>query len=126
VEESIWKEGVRKDASTKGLGPCYRVKGGICAKKGEDLLIVKRRERRDTNICGGSVKERVHPIFQVTPNITSTFCGKKGWYTKNGARLSAHKSVDNKEWISLTPHHKHIRWSRKEKGVYEAGSKVGI
>ena len=56
VEESIQKEGVGKDASVKGLGSCYRVKRGICAEKGESLLIVKRGERRGTSICGGSVK----------------------------------------------------------------------
>ena len=37
-----------------------------------------------------------------------------------------HKSVDNKEWVSLTSHCGHTGWGRKEKGVYEAGPEVGI
>jgi len=77
VEESIWKEEVRKDTSAKGLGSCYRVKREICAEEGKDLLIVKKGERRDTSICRGSVKKRIHLTFQVIPNVTSTFCGKK-------------------------------------------------
>ena len=45
MEESIWKERVEKDASVKGLGLCYRVKGRICTKKEEGLLIVERGVR---------------------------------------------------------------------------------
>jgi len=60
VEESIWKERVEKDASAKGLESCYRVKGGICTKKGEDLLVVKRGKRRGASICGGLVEKGIH------------------------------------------------------------------
>jgi len=60
VKESIWKERVRKDTSVKGLRSCYRVKGGIYTKKGEGLLVVKRRKRRDTSICRGSVEKGIH------------------------------------------------------------------
>ena len=45
---------------------------------------------------------------------------------KNGAGLSTYKSVDNKEWVSFTPHHRYTGWSRKEEGVHKAGPKVGI
>jgi len=60
VEEGIWKERLRKDASVKGLGSCYRVKGGIYAKKGKSVFAVKGRERRNTSICRGPIKKRVH------------------------------------------------------------------
>jgi len=60
VEEGIWKERLRKDASAKGLGSCYRVKGGIYAKKGESVFAIKRKERRSTGICRGPIKKRVH------------------------------------------------------------------
>jgi len=80
----------------KGLGPCYRIKRGICTKKGESLLIVKRGKRRGTSICGELIKKRVYLIFQAIPNVTSIFHGKKGWHMKNGTRLLVHKSVDNK------------------------------
>ena len=54
VEESIWKGRVRANASAKGLGPCNWVKGGICAKKGKSICIVKRRVRGSVGVCGGS------------------------------------------------------------------------
>ena len=40
VEESIQKKEVEKNASVKGLGLCYRIKGRICTKKGKSLLVV--------------------------------------------------------------------------------------
>ena len=54
IEESIWKDRVRANASAKGLEPCNWVKEGICAKKGESVYIVKRKVRGSTGICGGS------------------------------------------------------------------------
>jgi len=45
---------------------------------------------------------------------------------ENGARLPIHKSVDNKEWVFFTPHHRYTRWSKKEEGVHKAGPEVGI
>ena len=63
MEKSIWKERVRKNASAKGLGLCNRVKRGVCAKKGEGVFIVERRERGDIGICGGPTKKRVYSTF---------------------------------------------------------------
>ena len=48
MEESIWKKGVGKDASTKDLGPCHRIKGGIYTKKGEGILTIKKGKRGST------------------------------------------------------------------------------
>jgi len=45
---------------------------------------------------------------------------------ENGTRLLIHKPVDNKEWVSLISHCRYTGWSRKEKGVHEAGSEIGI
>jgi len=45
---------------------------------------------------------------------------------KNGTRLSIHKPVDNKKWISITPHYRYIGWSRKEKSVYKVEPEIGI
>ena len=126
VEKSIQEKGVGEDASTKGLGPRHRIERRVYAKEEEGIFTVERRKGRGTSICGGSIKERIHLTLQVTPNITSTLCGKKGWHTEDGTRLSICKPVDNKEWIPLTPHHRYIGWSGKEKGVYEAGSKMEI
>ena len=94
--EGIWKKKVRKNASVKDLGPCHRIER-IHAKKEKGILIIEGRKGRSTSICGGSVKERIYPTFQVIPNITSTLCGKKGWHTKNSAGLLTHKPVNNKE-----------------------------
>ena len=75
VKESIWKEGVRKDASIKDLGSHYRVEEGIYAKKGKSIFAIKERERGSTGICRRLIKKRVYLTLQVTPDITSTFCG---------------------------------------------------
>jgi len=78
VEESIWKKGVRKDAGAKDLGLCHRAKKRVYTKKGEDILTIERRKRGSTEICRRPIEERIHPTLQITPNITSTLCGKKG------------------------------------------------
>ena len=126
IEEGIRSKGVREDASAKNMGPRYRIKGGVHTEKEKGIFIVKGRKGRGANIRGGSIEERVHLSFQITPNVTSTLCGKKGWHMENGTRLSTCKLVDSKEWVPLTLHHRHIQWSRKEKGVHKAGPEVGI
>jgi len=126
VEESIWKKEVEKDAGTKDLGLYHRIKGGIYTKKGESILTIKRGKRGSTDVCGRPVEEEIYPAFQVTPDITSTLCGEKGWHMENGTRLLTHKLVDNKKWIPFTPHCRYIGWSRKEKGVYEVGFEIRI
>jgi len=61
----------------KGLGSYYRVEGGIHAKKGKSVFIIKGRERGNTGIYRGPIKKRVHLTLQVILDITSTFCDKK-------------------------------------------------
>ena len=124
--EGIWKKKVRKNASVKDLGPHHRIKRRIHTEKRKGILIVKERKGRSTSICRGSVEKRIYLTFQVTPNITSILCGKKEWHTKNSAGLSTHKLVNDKEWVSFTPYHRYIGWSREEEGIYEAGPEVEI
>jgi len=126
VGKDIQKKEVRKNASMKNLGPYHRVEGRIYTKKGKGVLIVQRRKRGGASICRRPAKERIHLPFQVTPNITSILCSKEEWHMENSAGLLTHKSVDNKEWISLIPHCRHIRWGRKKEGVYKAGPEMGI
>jgi len=109
VEEDIWKKGVGENASAKDLGPCHRIKREIHAKKEKGVLIVEGGKGRSTGIHRESVEERIYPTFQVTPNITSILCSKKGWYTKNGTGLLTHKSVDDKEWVFFTLHHRYTK-----------------
>ena len=78
MEESLWKKGVRKDASVKGLGPCDRVKRGVFTKEREGVFIVERREGRSISICGRSTAKRVYTTLQIATNFTSALCGKKG------------------------------------------------
>ena len=107
MEKGVWKKGVRENTSTKDLGLCHRTERGVYAKKEKGILIIKGGKGKSTGICGGSVEKRIHPTFQVTSNITGTLCGKKEWHAKNGTGLLIHKSVDNKEWVSFTPHCRH-------------------
>jgi len=78
VEKGVWKKGVRENASAKDLGPCHRTERGVCTKKGKGILLVKGGKGGSIGIHRGSVEERIHPTFQVTPNVTSALCGKKG------------------------------------------------
>ena len=102
VEKSIWKERVREDASTENLGSHHRIKGGVYTKERKGILIIERRKREGTDICGRLVEKRIYPTLQITSNITGTLYGEKGWYTEDGTRLLAYKPVDNKKWIPFT------------------------
>ena len=102
VGEGIWKKEVGKDASTKNLGLCHRVKGRIYTEKGKGVLTVQREKEGGTSICRKPAKERIHLTVQVTPNVTSILHSKERWHTENGAGLLTHKSVDDKEWVPLT------------------------
>ena len=95
--EGIWEKEVRKNASTKNLGPCHRIEGRIYTKKEKGILTVQGGKRGGASICKRPAKERIHLPFQVTPNVTSTLCSKEEWHTENSAGLSTHKLVDNKE-----------------------------
>jgi len=46
AEESIWKKGVRENASTKDLGPCHRIKEEAHTKKGKGYSLL-REEREE-------------------------------------------------------------------------------
>jgi len=78
VGKDIWKKGSGENTSTKDLGPCHRVERRVLAKEGKGILIVKRGKGRSASVHGGSVEERIYPTFQVTPDVTSTLCSKKG------------------------------------------------
>ena len=97
VEKSIWKERVREDASMENLGSCHRIKGRVYTKERKGILAIKRRKRGGTDICGRPVEERIYLTLQITSNVTSTLCGKKGRYMEDSTRLSAHKPVDDKK-----------------------------
>ena len=126
IGEGIQKKEVRKNASIKNLGPCHRVEGRIYTKKEKGVLTVQGGKGGGASVCRRPAKERIHPTFQVTPNVISTLCSKKEWHIENSVGLSTYKSVDDKEWILFTSYYGHTGWSRKEEGVYKAGPEVGI
>ena len=95
--EGIWIKEIGKNTSTKNLGPFHRVEGRIYTKKGKGILTVQREKGGGTSICRRLAKKRIYLTFQVTPNVTSTLCSKEEWYIEDGAGLSTHKSVDDKE-----------------------------
>ena len=47
IEESIWKDRVRANTSTKGLGSYNWVKRGICAKKEKSVYLVYFIAKKD-------------------------------------------------------------------------------
>jgi len=63
VEKSIWKERVREEASTENLESCHRIKERVYTKEREGILIIERRKREGTNICGRPVEERIYPTL---------------------------------------------------------------
>jgi len=63
VEKSIWKERVREDVGTENLGSCHRIKGRVYTKEREGILIIKRRKRGGTDICGRPAEKRIYLIL---------------------------------------------------------------
>jgi len=78
VKKGLWEERIRKNASTKNLGPCDRIEEGVYAQEGKGVLIIKGRKRGSTSIRGGPTTERVYLALKIAANIASTFRGKKG------------------------------------------------
>ena len=83
------------DAHKEDLGSCNRYEGGICAKEGESISIVKRREGRDMRIHIGTIEERIYLTFKVTSDGAGVFCRKERWEKENGAGLQIFKQMDN-------------------------------
>ena len=63
MEKSIWKERVREDASMENLGSRHRIKGRVYTKEREGILVIERRKRGGTDICGRPVEERIYPTL---------------------------------------------------------------
>jgi len=81
------KKKVREDANKEDLGSYHRSQRRFCAKKGEDIPIVKSRKRRGARVCEGSVEEGVYKAIEVTTNITSLLCAEERWKEEDGVEL---------------------------------------
>jgi len=77
VKKGLWEERIRKNASTKDLGLCDRIKRGVYTQERKDVLIIEGRKRGSTSIHEGPTTKRVYPALKIAANIASTFCGKK-------------------------------------------------
>jgi len=78
VEEGVWKKRVGKNASAKSLGSCDRVKKRFCAKEKESIFSIKGKKRGSTSVHRRPTKKRIYSTIQITLDIASTFCSKKG------------------------------------------------
>ena len=78
VEKGLWEKRIRKDASVKGLGSHDRIERRVYTEERKGVFTVERGEGRSAIICGRSTVKRVHSALQVTANVASTLCGKKG------------------------------------------------
>jgi len=47
----------------ENLGSCHRIKGRVYTKEREGILIIERRKRGGTDICGRPVEERIYPTL---------------------------------------------------------------
>ena len=84
------------------MGSCHRSQRRICSKKGEDISIVKNRERRNLRICKISVEEEVYLTIKITTNVTSVLCAKERWEEEDSARLQISEQLDNQEQLFIT------------------------
>ena len=56
-----------------------RYKEKICAEEGEDVSIVKRKEREGIWVHFKITEERIYQTLEVTSNGTSVFCRQEEW-----------------------------------------------
>jgi len=78
VEKSIWEKGVGENVSAKSLGSRNRVEGRVYSKEGKGVFIIEGRKEGSASVHGKPTAKRVYLTFQITANVTSTLCGKKG------------------------------------------------
>ena len=51
VDKSAWKEAVGEDANKKGMGPCDRCEGRVCAEEGKGVPVVKGEKGGGKRVC---------------------------------------------------------------------------
>ena len=105
---------------------CHRSQGRICAKEGQNLSVVKSRERGGTRICKRSVEKGVYQAIEITTDVTSVLCAKERWEEEDGVELSAFEQLDGQEQLSVTTDFRSDRQYWEEKGVYKDEFMLGI
>ena len=99
MDKSLWKETIWENANEKGVEPCNRGKRRICAKKEEDVPIVKRGKRGSKGVYKEAAEKGVYLTVQITTDSTGIFCREEGWKEVHGARLQVFKWVNDKEQL---------------------------
>jgi len=61
----------------KNLESCCRSQRRICAKKEEDIPIVKNKERGSTRVCETPVEEEIYLTIKITTDITNILYTKE-------------------------------------------------
>jgi len=51
MDKSVWKEVIGEDADKKGVRPCDRCEGRVCAEEGEGVPIVKGGKGGGKRVC---------------------------------------------------------------------------
>ena len=69
------------------MGLYDRDKGGICAKEGESVPVVKGGKRGGEGIYLRTAKKGVYLTVKVTTDGTGILCGKEGQKEENGPEL---------------------------------------
>jgi len=77
IDQGIQEETIRKDADEEDIGSCDRSKGGVCAKKGKGLPIVKGEKRESKEVYPGAAEERIYPTIKITADGTGILHGEK-------------------------------------------------
>ena len=88
VDQGIWEETIRKDANEEDVGSCDKSEGGVCAKEGKGLPIIKGRKRGSKRVHLGAAEERVHLTIKITADNAGILCGEKGWKKESSLELS--------------------------------------
>ena len=77
------------------MGFCHKSQERICSEKGEDISIIKNRERGSSGVCEGPVKKEVYLTIKITIDITSVLYTEEEWEEEDGILLSISKQLDN-------------------------------
>jgi len=74
---------------------CYRSQRRVCSKKGEDISIVKNRERGGIEVFEKSVEKKIYLTIEITTDVTSILCAKNEWKEENSSELLIFEQLDN-------------------------------
>jgi len=78
VDSCFWKESKWEDVNKEDVESHNRSERKICAKKGEGVSVVKRKER-GVWVYQQTIEKRVYQTFKVILNSTGVFCRKEEW-----------------------------------------------